>query len=123
VTLQQLLDRLHCFPIQPAVLPALLSEQPESQEEEEGEETEPPPEAESEPAEDMETAELMRTLAAKLTPFARYRWRRSRWLRHCPVALADGKVVPGKMEFAVSYGVMSVLYFVSLVSLYGFAYT
>jgi len=97
--LQQVLDRLSCFPIRPAVLPTLLSEQPENQQEEVDEEPEP----ELEQPDDLETEELMRSMASKLTPSARFRWRRSRWLRYCPVALADGDMVPGKTEFTVSY--------------------
>jgi len=93
--LQELLQRLSCFTIRPAVLPTLLSEQPEDQPEEDiVEEMEP---------EDVETEELMRSAASKLTPSARFRWRRSRWLRYCPVALADGMLLPGKAEYTVSY--------------------
>ena len=101
--LQQLLDRLSCFPVRPTVLPTVLSEHPEDQQEEVDEEAEPEPEPEAEPTEDLETEELMRSMAAKLTPAARFRWRRSRWLRYCPVALADGNLLPGKTEFTVSY--------------------
>ena len=31
----------------------------------------------------------------------RFRWRRSRWGRFCPVQLAEGNMVTGKMEFSV----------------------
>ena len=31
----------------------------------------------------------------------KFRWRRSRWGRLCPVELAQGNMVPGRMEFAV----------------------
>ena len=103
VTLQQLLDRLRCFPVRPAVLPTILSDQPEDQQEEVDEE------AEAEPAEDLEMEELMRSMASKLSPSARYHWRRSRWLRYCPVALADGNMVPGKTEFTVSYDFLFLL--------------
>ena len=33
----------------------------------------------------------------------RFRWRRSRWLRYCPVALQEGMMVPGKAEFACGW--------------------
>ena len=33
----------------------------------------------------------------------RFRWHRSRWGRYCPVELAKGNMVPGRMEFAVGY--------------------
>jgi len=104
--LQQLLDRLSCFSIRPAVLPTLLAEPPEDHQEE-GDEV---VEVEAEPVEDVETEELMRSLASKRSPSARFRWRRSRWLRSCPVALADGIIAPGKSEFAVSYDALFFAY-------------
>ena len=51
--------------------------------------------------EDIDTDELMRSLAPKEMVAPRYRWRRSRWLRYCPVALAEGNLAQGKPEFAV----------------------
>lgn len=53
--------------------------------------------------EDMDTDELLRTFAPKQMVAPRFRWRRSRWLRNCPVALADGSIVAGKPEYAVRY--------------------
>ena len=32
-----------------------------------------------------------------------FRWHRSRWGKYCPVELAAGNLVPGKMEFSVGY--------------------
>ena len=51
--------------------------------------------------EDIETDELMRTVAPKRMVAPRYRWRRSRWLRYCPVSLAEGTLAMGKPEFGV----------------------
>lgn len=31
----------------------------------------------------------------------KFRWRRSKWGRYCPVELTQGNLVPGRMEFAV----------------------
>jgi adenylate/nucleoside-diphosphate kinase len=98
---QDLLGILRCYPIQPAILPLLLVIPPEI---EEGDETEP------EPVEDLETEELMRTYSSKFAASGRYRWRRSRWLRNCPVALADGDIVPGKTEFTVAYVTLNVVF-------------
>ena len=56
---------------------------------------------EEELPDDVETEELMRVLGPKRYVAPRYRWRRSRWLRYCPVALAEGSLIPGKPEFAV----------------------
>ena len=33
----------------------------------------------------------------------KFRWHRSRWGRFCPVELANGNMVPGRMEFSVGY--------------------
>ena len=56
---------------------------------------------EEELPEDIDTDELMRSLAPKKMVAPRYRWRRSRWLRYCPVAMAEGSLVVGKPEFAI----------------------
>lgn len=82
--LQQLLQKLNCFVIRPAAVPIRLHD---------SEEEEIP--------EEVDTDELMRTLAPKQMVAPRFRWRRSRWLRYCPVALYDGNKVLGKPEFAV----------------------
>jgi len=88
----------------------LLSDQSEEQLEGGDEDEDVEAEVEPEPVEDLETEELMRLMASKLTPAARFRWRRSRWLRYCPVALADGILLPGKTEFTVSYDVSNFFY-------------
>lgn len=82
--LQQLIQKLNCFVIRPAAVPIRLHD---------SEEEEIP--------EEVETDELMRSLAPKQMVAPRFRWRRSRWLRYCPVALYDGNKVLGKPEFAV----------------------
>ena len=56
---------------------------------------------EEEMPEEMETEELLRALGPKQMVAPRYRWRRSRWQRLCPVALYEGNIVQGKPEFAV----------------------
>ena len=91
---QELLERLNCFPIAPCPIPIHLTD-PQDEEEEEEEPSESM-------MEDMETEDLMRTMASRKAPSSKYRWRRSRWLRTCPVELADGNVVPGKTEFTVA---------------------
>ena len=78
------MTRLSCFVLRPAAVPIRLQD----------------PEDEDIP-EDIDTDELMRTLAPKEMVAPRFRWRRSRWLRNCPVALAEGNLTPGKPEFAV----------------------
>ena len=76
--------RLNCFVLRPAAVPIRLQEADDE-----------------ELPEDVETDELMRSLAPKQMVAPRFRWRRSRWLRNCPVALSEGNVIQGKPEFAV----------------------
>ena len=83
---QELLSRLACFVLRPAAVPIRLND---------GEEEDMP--------DDIETDELMRTLAPRKMVAPRYRWRRSRWLRYCPVSMAEGNLVQGKPEFAVRW--------------------
>ncbi|XP_069462762.1 adenylate kinase 9 isoform X2 [Ambystoma mexicanum] len=47
--------------------------------------------------------ELFRTLASVQLVAPRYRWRRSRWGRGCPVALKEGSIKMGVTEFSVSF--------------------
>lgn len=54
-------------------------------------------------AEDTDTDDMLRTLAAVGTVAPGFRWKRSRWGRLCPVALADGKSILGLPSFAVRY--------------------
>ena len=42
-------------------------------------------------------------IAGTGTLLPKFRWHRSRWGRYCPVELANGNMVPGRMEFAVGY--------------------
>ncbi|XP_050391523.2 adenylate kinase 9 [Patella vulgata] len=86
VLFKQLLARLSCFVLRPAAVPIRLWD----------------PEDEEIP-EDTDTDELMRLLAPKQMVAPRYRWRRSRWLRYCPVALFEGNMTQGKPEYAVSF--------------------
>lgn len=79
-----MLQKLNCFIIRPAAVVSRLHD---------AEEEEIP--------EEIDTEDLMRTLAPKRMIAPRFRWRRSRWLRYCPVALHEGNKVPGKPEFAV----------------------
>ncbi|KAH9524991.1 Adenylate kinase 9, partial [Bulinus truncatus] len=53
--------------------------------------------------EDIEAEELMRTLTSKQMVAPRYRWRRSKWMNYCPVALWEGNILSGKPEYAVSF--------------------
>uniref|UniRef100_H2ZK25 Uncharacterized protein n=1 Tax=Ciona savignyi TaxID=51511 RepID=H2ZK25_CIOSA len=58
---------------------------------------------EEELPDEIETEELLRTLAAYQHPAPRYRWRRSKWGRLCPVALKEGNILQGKPDLAVSF--------------------
>nr|XP_040139122.1 adenylate kinase 9 isoform X1 [Ictidomys tridecemlineatus] len=50
-----------------------------------------------------ETDELFRTLSAYKLIAPRYRWRRSKWGRTCPVALKEGNIYSGLPDFSVSF--------------------
>lgn len=100
---QQLMAILSNYPIHPTVLPIPLVDVNEPEEGEEEEESGAEGGEEEELVEDLETEDLMRTYGSKKAPGSKYRWRRSRFLRTCPVALADGDVVPGKTQYTVGY--------------------
>ncbi|XP_054555070.1 adenylate kinase 9-like isoform X3 [Talpa occidentalis] len=51
----------------------------------------------------MENEELFRSLASYKLIAPRYRWKRSRWGRTCPVSLKEGNIYPGSAEFSVSF--------------------
>lgn len=81
---KQLMQKLLTFVLRPAAVVTRLND----------------PEEEEMP-EDMETEELLRSFGPRQMVAPRYRWRRSRWLRNCPVALYEGNILPGKPEFTV----------------------
>ncbi|XP_007484490.2 adenylate kinase 9 isoform X1 [Monodelphis domestica] len=51
----------------------------------------------------MENEELFRTLASYKLIAPRYRWRRSKWGRACPVALKEGNILMGLADLSVSF--------------------
>ncbi|XP_078492449.1 adenylate kinase 9 [Ciona intestinalis] len=83
---QQLVTKLDCYNIHRPAVPSRLQN----------------PDEEELPDE-IETEELLRTLAAYQNPAPRYRWRRSKWGRTCPVALKEGNILQGKPDLAVSF--------------------
>lgn len=52
-------------------------------------------------SDDTETDDLLRTLAATEMVAPKFRWRRSRWGRACPVALKEGNIAQGVAQFSV----------------------
>ncbi|XP_030261487.1 adenylate kinase 9 isoform X1 [Sparus aurata] len=60
------------------------------------------PDDEEFPAE-IDGEELLRVMSSSRTVAPGFRWRRSRWGRTCPVALREGKVIPGKPELCVGF--------------------
>ncbi|XP_068199434.1 adenylate kinase 9 [Antennarius striatus] len=52
---------------------------------------------------DIEPDELLRVMSSSRTVAPGFRWRRSRWGQTCPVALKEGKVIPGKPELCVGF--------------------
>uniref|UniRef100_A0ABM5G8U0 Adenylate kinase 9 isoform X3 n=1 Tax=Pogona vitticeps TaxID=103695 RepID=A0ABM5G8U0_9SAUR len=59
--------------------------------------------AEEEILDGLETDELFRVLGSYKLVAPRYRWRRSKWGRACPVALKGGEIIMGSPDFAVSF--------------------
>uniref|UniRef100_A0A8C2ZHF6 AAA+ ATPase domain-containing protein n=1 Tax=Cyclopterus lumpus TaxID=8103 RepID=A0A8C2ZHF6_CYCLU len=47
--------------------------------------------------------DLLRIMSSSRTVSPGFRWRRSRWSRTCPVALKEGKIIPGKPELSVGF--------------------
>ena len=52
-------------------------------------------------SDDTETDDLLRTLAATEMVAPKFRWRRSKWGRACPVALKEGNIAQGVAQFSV----------------------
>ncbi|KAE8286847.1 Adenylate kinase 9 [Larimichthys crocea] len=52
---------------------------------------------------DIETEDLLRNMSSCRTVAPGFRWKRSRWGRICPVALKEGKIIPGKPELCVGF--------------------
>lgn len=52
-------------------------------------------------SDDTETDDLLRTLAATEMVAPKFRWRRSKWGRACPVALREGNIMQGNAQFSV----------------------
>ena len=55
---------------------------------------------------DTDLDDMLRSLAAAEMVAPRFRWRRSRWGRLCPVELYNGNIVNGLPQFAVRYNVV-----------------
>lgn len=52
-------------------------------------------------SDDTDTDDLLRSLQAAEMIAPKFRWRRSKWGRNCPVALKEGNIVQGIAQFAV----------------------
>ncbi|XP_034436680.1 adenylate kinase 9-like [Hippoglossus hippoglossus] len=53
--------------------------------------------------EEADTGDLLRHMSSSKPVAPGFRWRRSRWGQTCPVALKEGRVVPGQPELSVSF--------------------
>ncbi|CAB1435475.1 unnamed protein product [Pleuronectes platessa] len=53
--------------------------------------------------EEADTEELLRHMSSTNPVAPGFRWRRSRWGSTCPVALKEGRMVPGQPELSVSF--------------------
>ncbi|XP_044026265.1 adenylate kinase 9 isoform X2 [Siniperca chuatsi] len=79
------MSRLGCMAIKRVSVPVLLHQTDE------------------ELPEDINTEDLLRMMSSFGAVAPGFRWRRSRWGRTCPVALKEGKVIPGKPELCVGF--------------------
>ncbi|XP_073349311.1 adenylate kinase 9 [Pagrus major] len=55
------------------------------------------------PDDEESPEDLLRVMSSSRTVAPGFRWRRSRWGQTCPVALKEGKVIPGKPELCVGF--------------------
>lgn len=46
---------------------------------------------------------MLRYMSTVKTVVSGFAWRRSRWAHMCPIALTEGRMVPGRPEFSVGY--------------------
>ncbi|KAK9531540.1 hypothetical protein VZT92_010959 [Zoarces viviparus] len=53
--------------------------------------------------EGIDMDDLVEIMSSSRTAAPGFRWRRSRWNRTCPVALKEGKIIPGIPEFCVGF--------------------
>ncbi|XP_034555304.1 adenylate kinase 9 isoform X2 [Notolabrus celidotus] len=58
---------------------------------------------EEELPEHIDTGDLLRLMSSSRVVAPGFRWRRSRWGQTCPVALKEGKVIPGSPKFCVGF--------------------
>lgn len=94
ILIKQILERLNTFKISKANKPLRLNEVPEYSEEDllSG----------GAVGETVETEEMMQTVTNLKKLSSKYKWKRSRWLRYCPVALKNGSIVEGRPEFSAA---------------------
>lgn len=55
---------------------------------------------------DTDTDDMLRSLAAAEMVAPRFRWRRSRWGRLCPVELYNGNIVNGSAQYSVGLDII-----------------
>lgn len=92
VLIKQLITRLETHVISKAARPMRLSDPLEISEEE----------ALNNQGEQMETEELMQNVTVQRNLSSKFKWRRSKWLRYCPVSLKNGQILEGRAEYAAA---------------------
>jgi adenylate/nucleoside-diphosphate kinase len=92
ILIKQLITRLETHVISKAARPLRLSDPLEISEEE----------ALNNQGEQMETEELMQNITIQRNLSTKFKWRRSKWLRYCPVALKNGQILEGRAEYAAA---------------------
>ena len=95
VLIKQLLERLNNFIIRKATKPKRLAEAPEQLLDEDGT-------VAQQQLDPVDAEELLQaaSILERITP--KYKWRRSKWLKYCPVSLRNGTIVDGRPEYTAA---------------------
>ena len=91
--IKQLMERLNMFIIRKATKAKRLNEPAEQLTDEDG--TVIPQQLDP-----VDAEELLNTAAVQDRIAAKYKWKRSKWLKYCPVSLRNGSIVDGRPECA-----------------------
>jgi adenylate/nucleoside-diphosphate kinase len=93
ILIKQLIERLNNFHVHKACKVLRLSDAKDIPEEE----------VAASLSDSIETEEMIQNLIIQKRLSPKFKWRRSKWLRYCPVSLKNGALVEGRSEFAAAY--------------------
>jgi adenylate/nucleoside-diphosphate kinase len=90
ILIKQLIERLNNFHVHKAAKVLRLSDAKDIPEEE----------VAASLSDSIETEEMIQNLVIQKRLSPKFKWRRSKFLRYCPVSLKNGSLVEGRPEFA-----------------------